>query len=50
LQDAEDVIWCYEDPIPAARDIAGLLSFFNERVDLEVDGELIERPKTRWSK
>jgi uncharacterized protein (DUF427 family) len=46
---SDDLVWCYEDPIPAARDIAGYLAFFNERVDLEVDGELLERPRTRWS-
>jgi uncharacterized protein (DUF427 family) len=46
----DDLVWSYEEPITAARDIAGLLAFFNERVDLEVDGELLERPKTRWSR
>jgi len=45
----DDLVWSYEDPIRAAADIKGLLAFFNERVDLEVDGELEERPKTRWS-
>ena len=29
--------------------IADLLCFFNERVDLEVDGECGERPETQWS-
>jgi hypothetical protein len=32
-----------------AAKIEGLLSFFNERVDLEVDGEEQERPRTQWS-
>lgn len=44
-----DLVWTYEDPIPDASKIAGLLSFFNEKVDLEVDGELQARPRTRWS-
>jgi uncharacterized protein (DUF427 family) len=34
----EDVVWGYESPIPAVADIAGLLCFYNERVELTVDG------------
>jgi hypothetical protein len=29
--------------------IKGLLCFFNEKVDLELDGEPQERPDTPWS-
>ena len=32
-----------------AHKIKDHLTFFNERVDLEVDGEKQERPKTQWS-
>jgi uncharacterized protein (DUF427 family) len=35
----DDVVWSYEDPIPTAEGIAGLLCFWNERVELTVDGE-----------
>ena len=45
----EDLIWYYPEPIPEAAKIEGLLAFFNEKVDLEVDGEMQERPKTQWS-
>jgi uncharacterized protein (DUF427 family) len=45
----EDLIWYYPEPIPEAAKIRGQLAFFNERVDLEVDGEKQERPKTQWS-
>jgi uncharacterized protein (DUF427 family) len=45
----ENLVWYYPDPIPEAPKIRGLLCFFNERVDLEVDGEKQERPKTQWS-
>lgn len=45
----EDLVWYYPDPIPEAAKIKGLLCFFNERVDLEVDGEYQERPRTQWS-
>jgi uncharacterized protein (DUF427 family) len=46
----DDLVWCYEQPIDESRAIAGRLAFFNERVDLVVDGELQVRPKTRWSR
>jgi uncharacterized protein (DUF427 family) len=45
---AEDVVWCYDDPLPEVGKIAGLVCFFNERVDIELDGELQERPDTPW--
>jgi uncharacterized protein (DUF427 family) len=46
---ADDMVWYYPDPIPDASRIRGLLCFFNERVDLELDGELQERPESPWS-
>lgn len=42
-------VWAYEDPIPEATKISGMLCFFNEKIDLFVDGELQERPITPWS-
>lgn len=45
----EDLVWYYEDPLPEVSRIKGLLCFFNEKVDLELDGELQERPDTPWS-
>jgi uncharacterized protein (DUF427 family) len=45
----EDVVWLYEDPRRDVAPIQGYLAFFNERVDIEVDGELQERPVTQWS-
>jgi uncharacterized protein (DUF427 family) len=39
-----DVAWSYPDPVPENPKIAGLLCFYNERVDLVVDGEPQERP------
>jgi uncharacterized protein (DUF427 family) len=40
----ENLVWCYEDPLPDARPIAGLVAFFDERVDVHLDGELRPRP------
>ncbi|MFN2607343.1 MAG: DUF427 domain-containing protein [Acidimicrobiales bacterium] len=44
-----DVAWSYPDPIPECPRIAGLVAFFNEKVDLEVDGVVQDRPRTPWS-
>jgi uncharacterized protein (DUF427 family) len=44
-----DVVWIYRSPLPESQKIAGLACFFNERVDLHVDGELLPRPKTQFS-
>jgi uncharacterized protein (DUF427 family) len=35
----DDLVWAYETPIPQAEDIAGLLCFYDEKVELTVDGE-----------
>ena len=45
----DDVVWSYPAPIPECPKIEGLLCFYNERADTFVDGELQERPKTKWS-
>jgi uncharacterized protein (DUF427 family) len=45
----EDLVWYYPEPIPETTTIKGHLAFFNEKVDLEVDGEEQERPHTQWS-
>jgi uncharacterized protein (DUF427 family) len=45
-----DLVWTYTQPRREAEPIAGMLAFFNERVDLEIDGELQERPRTQWSR
>jgi len=45
----EDFVWCYRSPLPESQKIAGLACFYNERVDLYVDGEPEERPNTIFS-
>jgi uncharacterized protein (DUF427 family) len=44
-----NLVWTYQEPFLESKKIEGLLCFFNEKVDLFVDGELQERPKTLWS-
>jgi uncharacterized protein (DUF427 family) len=46
----EDLAWTYADPDRDGRAIRDLICFFNERVDLEVDGRAEERPVTQWSR
>jgi uncharacterized protein (DUF427 family) len=45
----DDVAWSYERPIPECAKVEQAICFFNERVDLTVDGERLERPQTPWS-
>lgn len=45
----EDIVWSYPTPLPEAERIAGLLSFYNERVDIAVDGAPMDRPHTVFS-
>jgi uncharacterized protein (DUF427 family) len=44
-----DLAWSYPTPLPESEKVAGLVSFYNERVDLYVDGVLQERPRTKFS-
>src|SRR6516162_8058164 len=41
-----DIVWIYRTPLPESQKIAGLAFFYNEKVDLYVDGELQERPRS----
>ncbi len=44
-----DIAWCYRTPLPESEAIAGLVCFYNEKVDIEVDGTALERPTTKFS-
>ena len=37
----DDVVWTYRTPLPEAQKIAGLACFYDERVDLFLDGERV---------
>lgn len=45
----KDLVWGYRDPIPEAGKIAGLVCFYNEKVDIELDGVMLERPVSPFS-
>lgn len=44
-----DLAWSYPTPLPESQRIAGLVAFFDERVDVVVDGERQSRPKTHFA-
>lgn len=46
----EHIAWHYPEPLPDHKEIEDLISFYNERADITVDGEPANRPDTQWSK
>jgi uncharacterized protein (DUF427 family) len=45
----EDLAWSYRTPLPESQKIAGLIAFYNEKLDIYVDGARQERPTTKFS-
>ena len=45
----KDFVWSYPTPIPEIPKIENLLCFYNEKVDIHVDGEKQERPVSPFS-
>jgi uncharacterized protein (DUF427 family) len=45
----ENLAWSYPTPLPESERIAGLMAFYNEKLDISVDGVLQERPATKFS-
>ena len=43
-----DLAWAYDFPTRQLLPIAGMVAFYNEKVDLVVDGRRLERPKTHF--
>jgi uncharacterized protein (DUF427 family) len=44
-----NIAWAYDSRFIDARQIHGLVCFFNERADVYVDGEPQDHPVTPWS-
>jgi uncharacterized protein (DUF427 family) len=44
-----DLVWSYREPLADAGELGGCLAFFDERLDLVVDGVPRARPVTPWS-
>jgi uncharacterized protein (DUF427 family) len=45
-----DIAWTYRFPLREVLPIAGLIAFYNEKVDLFLDDAKLERPHTHFSK
>ena len=45
----ENIAWWYPFPVQESAQIAGMVAFYNEKVDLFVDGQALERPRTIFS-
>jgi uncharacterized protein (DUF427 family) len=46
----DDVVWTYRDPLHDALEVKDRLAFFNERVEIDVDGEREPDIRTQWSR
>jgi uncharacterized protein (DUF427 family) len=47
----DDVAWTYDEEVRREGEpVRWLIAFYNERVDLDVDGQRDERPRTAWSR
>lgn len=45
-KEIKDAIWWYKYPTPESHEIAGRLCFYNEKVDVFIDGVKEESPKS----
>ena len=46
----QDLAWSYHFPTRYAFPIARMVAFYNDMLDLYVDGQMLERPKTHFSR
>ncbi|KAI8633512.1 DUF427-domain-containing protein [Xylariaceae sp. FL1651] len=45
----KDIVWYYKTPKLECAAIAGCLCFYNEKVDIELDGKMLEKPASPFS-
>ncbi|MFE3025771.1 DUF427 domain-containing protein [Nocardia tengchongensis] len=48
-EEFRDLVWIYRTPLPESQKIAGMACFYNEKVDIWIDGELQARPHSPFS-
>ncbi|WP_310740381.1 DUF427 domain-containing protein [Microbispora sp. H10885] len=48
-EQGRDLVWSYPTPLPESQKIAGLVAFYDEKVDVYIDGVLQPRPKTKFA-
>ncbi len=46
----ENIAWSYPSPVEESARVEGLIAFYDERVDTHVDGELQQRPRTKFAR
>jgi uncharacterized protein (DUF427 family) len=44
----QDLAWTYHYPLPSVAQITGMVAFYNEKLDISVDGVKLERPQTHF--
>jgi uncharacterized protein (DUF427 family) len=44
----EGLVWWYRNPNTECSDIKGYVAFYDEKVDVYVDGALVPRPRTHF--
>lgn len=47
--EGDDIAWTYTHPLPEVAAIRGMVCFWSERTDLELDGVPVPRPVTPWA-
>lgn len=45
----DDVAWTYRTTLPESQRVVGMICFYDEKVDVHLDGVLQERPRTRFA-
>lgn len=45
----DGLVWWYKTPITESAEITGYIAFYDEKVDVWVDGAKREKPVTKWS-
>jgi len=45
-----DLAWSYDFPTRQLLPIAGLIAFYNEKTDIYLDGKMLPRPRTHFSR
>jgi uncharacterized protein (DUF427 family) len=50
VPDGDNVAWSYPDPFPAVAKVQDRIAFYNEVVDITVDGVQQPRPTSVFSK
>jgi uncharacterized protein (DUF427 family) len=44
-----DLAWTYDYPLREVAPIAGMIAFYNEKLDIFVDGTRLPRPQTHFA-